>query len=428
MTELEAWMEARGITKETLRAYNCLTNEDNDLIFNYRGYTKTRHFGEKRRYTIEPKGKPLALLLPPPSQDDKSIVYICEGESDAMRLWQEIEETYPNNETKVFGLPGLSSWRPEMSEDLKFAKQVYVILDNDQDYQAKTQAEAAWQAIRRDVPRAKRVLLPAAVNDLCEFFNKYDLSGFIEQINTPNYHYRSLDFTIKPGPTNWLVDNVLAQGDVVLFSGDPGAQKSWIAQSLAQVVCDGGDKWLGFDVLEQGNVLYVDEENPEDVVRTRMSRLGLEHHDRMRYLLRQGVNLDKYPNLLLDEVLDFKPKLIILDSFVAIHGGSDENSSGSVRALYQNGIFPLARETGATVIVLHHNNKTPSESPFAKVRGSGDIAGAPDSCFTVGRLEGGQVRVVQFKTRRGRLTDPFNCFVADLPDGGAAMHKVIERF
>jgi len=141
------------------------------------------------------------------------------------------------------------------------------------------------------------------------------------------------------------------------------------------------------------------------------------------------VNLNKNPNLLLDEVLDFKPKLIVLDSFVAIHGGgSDENSSGSVRTLYQNGIFPLARETGATVLVLHHNNKTPSESPFAKVRGSGDIAGAPDSCFTVGRIDGGQVRVVQFKTRRGRLTDPFNCTIKDLPDGRAEMQKVRERF
>lgn len=427
-TELEAWAEARGITTDTLRAYGCETNEDNDLIFNYRGYTKTRHFGEKRRFTIEPKGKPLALLLPPETEGVKHIAYICEGESDAMRLWQEINAEYPVNETKVFGLPGLSSWRPEMAEDLKFADQVYVVLDNDQDYQARTQGEQAWQAIRRDVPKAKRVLLPDKVKDLCEFFNNFDLSGFIEQINTPNYHYRSLDFTMKPGPTRWLVKNVIAQGDVVLFSGDPGAQKSWLAQSLGKAVCDGDAQWLDFDILRAGNVLYVDEENPEDVVRDRMARLGLSNLSGMRYLLRQGINLDKHANLLLDEVLDFKPALIILDSFVAIHGGSDENSSGSVRALYQNGIFPLARETGATVLVLHHNNKTPSESPFAKVRGSGDIAGAPDSCFTVGRLEGGQVRVVQFKTRRGKLTDPFNCYVKDLSEGGAYMYKVPERF
>lgn len=427
MTELAAWMEARGITGETLRAWGCTETDDNDLVFHYRGYTKTRHFNDKRTYTQEPKGVPLNLYKHP-VYITGDVVYICEGESDTLRLWQEIQKEYPDQHVQVVGLPGLSSWRPEMVQDLSPNAPVYVILDNDSNYQAQAQAEAAWQAIRRDVPRAKRVHLPSTVKDVCEFFNTFTLEFFLEQLKVPNYHYRSIDFTKKAGPTTWLVDQVVAQGDVVLVSGDPGAQKSWLAMSLAVAVAEDEPEWLGFPLSAWGNVVYVDEENPEDVVRDRMKRLGLKNHHRLRYLLRQGINLDKHPNLLLDEVLDFKPTLIVLDSFVAIHGGSDENSSGSVRSLYQNGIFPLARETGATVVLLHHNNKTITESPFAKVRGSGDIAGAPDSCFTVGRVEGGQVRVVQFKTRRGRLTEPFNCQVKDMPDGTAYMQKVRERF
>ena len=78
-------------------------------------------------------------------------------------------------------------------------------------------------------------------------------------------------------------------------------------------------------------MLYVDEENPEALVPHRLRKLGLtpEGAKNVRYLHRQGVRLDRRPELILDEALDWQPTLIVLDSLTRLHT-KDENNAGEI--------------------------------------------------------------------------------------------------
>ena len=81
-------------------------------------------------------------------------------------------------------------------------------------------------------------------------------------------------------------------------------------------VASGTAEFLDTEVHEQGGVLYVDEENPLDEVHRRLLRMGLDFSNmgQLRYLWNQGIQLDREPESLLDEALDFRPKLVVLDS------------------------------------------------------------------------------------------------------------------
>lgn len=73
--------------------------------------------------------------------------------------------------------------------------------------------------------------------------------------------------------------------------------------------------------------------------------------------------------------------LIALDSLTRIHT-QDENAAGAMSALHNDGIKPLARDTGAAVIIIHHTNKGQG-SAYTRARGSTDIVYAMDAGIDV---------------------------------------------
>jgi AAA domain-containing protein len=83
--------------------------------------------------------------------------------------------------------------------------------------------------------------------------------------------------------------------------------------------------------------------------------------------------------------LDYNPTLIVLDSLTRIHT-QDENAVGAMSALYNDGIKPLARETGAAVVLIHHTNKG-QRSSYTRARGSSDIVYAMDGGIDARQVE-----------------------------------------
>jgi RecA-family ATPase len=199
-----------------------------------------------------------------------------------------------------------------------------------------------------------------------------------------------------------MLDRLLAQGDLTLMIGEPGIGKSWISLGLAVAVAEGHDTFLGRKLTSPNpRVLYVDEENPELLVLHRMRKLGLtpDGAKNIRFLHRQGIRLDKRPELLQDEALDWEPGLTVLDSLTRMHT-QDENNAGAIAALFNDGINPLARETGATTLLLHHVTKTESTSGFVRARGSGDISASVDSGIDIRQTDvNGGFNVHLFKSR-----------------------------
>ena len=388
-----AWFAfERGISSDTLNAYH-VRCEGDAVIFPYANGEKTRKGipdGERKFFFTQ--GRRPYLFTPPNTPVNKDVAFLVEGETDAMRLWQETDGQ------PVFGLSGINTWTEEFAEVFSEYKTVFVLLDNDVDYNVAERVDASWRQIRGDLGvKGKRLRLPATVKDVCEFFDNYDLDALrlIAKRHTSESRYKALDLTKAPPPPKWLVEDLISLGDLTLGVGPPGVGKSWFTMGFAVAVADGWSSFLGHKMLGEGRVLYADEENPDDVVFHRLRKLGLTKAGtrNIRYLWNAGIRLDRDPDLFLEEALDYQPTAIILDSLTRFHT-QDENSAGAISPLFNNGIIPLARETGAAVVLIHHTNKggTP--------RGSIDIEASVDNVLHMSGL--GEVNPGTFTLKQGK--------------------------
>jgi hypothetical protein len=417
LTEAQThWFETnKGIKKETLEEYGVKSAEDYEwVVFPLPRGHKKRYIGPGPRKFAGTNGR---AGLFHKTAEPTNYCFLVEGETDTMRLYQEGKD---KGITNVYGMSGLYGLYDEDLPILDQYETVYVILDNDEGKgYNNTTVETAWTKIRKSLGlRAKRIVLPDNVKDIVEFFDSYTLDTFIDLVKKTKkgeLHYKALDLTVPPPPYEWLVDTLIARGDSTLLVGEPNVGKSWISLSLAVAVANGDDKWLKWGLNHHGRVLYVDEENPYDVVYHRLNQLGLKNHDNLRYLHRQGVRLDKRFDQFLDEAITYQPTLIVLDSLTRIHT-QDENNAGAMASLFNDSINVLTNETGAAILLLHHTNKGDSNSSYVRTRGSSDIGAAVDCALEARGESPGTFGLIHFKSRRKQAGDVTYVQIEDTQD------------
>lgn len=407
------WFEYnKGINNDTLEAFGVRSDNDYEwVVFPYPNGDKKRYIGPGKRQFTSEKGLHLGLYHGPLT--DKDYCFVVEGETDTMRLWQE-------GIHNVYGIPGAYGMRENDADILKSYETIYVVLDNDADYNTSAKIEKAWGTIRGILgAKAKRIVLPEDVKDVVEFFENYSMDTFLSIVGDAKagrYHYDALDLTISPPEYEWMVDGVIAKGDTTLLVGEPNVGKSWLSLSLAVAVANGDDKWIKWPLHHHGKVLYIDEENPHDVVYHRLKQLGLRDYDNIRYLHRQGVRLDRRFDRLLDEAVTYQPSLIVLDSLTRLHT-QDENNAGAMAGLFNDSINVLTKETGSAIMVLHHTNKGEANSSYVRTRGSSDIGAAVD-CGLEARAEApGRFRLIHFKSRRKQAGEVTHVEIKDVDNG-----------
>lgn len=422
--DIRQWfLDERGLTEETLTWYGVVTDGGKAILPYLDGGEKTRIMMDdgSRKFFFTPGLTP--GLFYSVAYDEGDVAFIVEGETDTMRLQQELQDR-----ATVYGLSGIEGWQTSFARMFENYDRVYVILDNDQDYNVVGRVETAWQAIRADLgSKATRLRLPRGVKDVCDFFDVYDLTALellAEQAPSQQFHYEPLDLTSEPPEVDWLVNDLIARGDVSLMIGEPSVGKSWLSMALACAVANGDRNWLGRSVLRQGRVLYVDEENPRILVQIRLNQLGLTEDGakNIRYLHQQGVRLDRHPEWLLEEAQAYDPELIVIDSLTRVHT-EDENNAGAMASLFNDGLNPLARITGATVLLLHHVNKSDASSAFGRVRGSSDIPASIDTGFDVRKSNMNRLNVILFKSRWKQAGEAIGVRIEDTPDGGVEIES-----
>jgi archaellum biogenesis ATPase FlaH len=415
----------RGITGETLDAFGVESSSDDWIMIPYANRQRFRKMTGQREFKWG-EGTGIGLFHAN-NMPKESYAFLVEGETDAMRLWQESDRT-----KTVYGLPGFNTFKEEMLAPLQKYNRVFVILDNDADYNTRTTIDNAWGRLRGILgSKARRIVLPDDVKDVCEFFESYTLDTFRDitaQSLTGNYHYKALDLTIPPPEYEWLVRGMICRGDTTLLVGEPNVGKSWISLSLAIAMIDEHKLWLGHEMQHHGKVLYIDEENPHDVIYHRLNQLGAKNYNNLRYLHRQGIRLDRNFDKLLDEAIMFEPKMIVLDSLTRFHT-KDENNAGEMAGLFNDSINTLCRETGAAVIILHHTNKSESNSSYTKTRGSSDIGAAVDCGIEARKVEANtsKFNLIHFKSRRTQAGGLTICEICDTLDGKVELvtHKEV---
>ncbi len=194
--------------------------------------------------------------------------------------------------------------------------------------------------------------------------------------------------------TSWLIQDIWAAQGVGIIGGPPKAMKSWLTTDAAISVAS-GTAFLGrFETKESGPVMMISMEGTPGLLRHRLDGVAQA----------RGLTLDSLPiQILMTAVLHLddghgflalenavraeKPKLLVLDPFVRVFRGN-EDDAGSVAPVL--GLLrKLQREYGTAIMVVHHSRKSATTTTGQSLRGSGDLHAWGDSNLYLSKEDGG---------------------------------------
>jgi len=224
----------------------------------------------------------------------------------------------------------------------------------------------------------------------------------------PFRHVASID--PKPPEAQWLVQSLWAARGVGLIAARPKSLKTWLACELAVAVATGKEALGRFPVRDPGPVLVYAAEDDLPSMRVRFQSVA----DAREVILKDApIYLIDLPALHIDDasqlrrlrqtVASVRPRLLILDPFVRIVGGIDENSAQEVSSVLGS-LRAIQREHDVAVQLIHHMRKANSAYVGQQLRGSGDFAAWTDSGLFIVRR--GPSDLVLFVEHRGARAPP----------------------
>ena len=181
-------------------------------------------------------------------------------------------------------------------------------------------------------------------------------------------------------PMKWLIDDLLPVGGVVMLSAKPKMGKSYFAIQLALSVASGGE-FLGFNVPEKNEVLYIDLETSQRSMKTRISMVTADAPKGLFLMTPKEVfefgNVGNGFESQVDYFLESHKgvKLVIVDTYGIIKGHRKQNQGvydfdyGEISHLNS-----WSRKKGFTLVLIHHQNKQSDyDNPVMGISGSTGI-------------------------------------------------------
>lgn len=194
---------------------------------------------------------------------------------------------------------------------------------------------------------------------------------------------------------DWLLEGLIARGEVGLIVGPPKKKKTFLALSLAHAITTEGTvgPWRA---PAKGRVLFIEEEEGEQSWAERVARVfrGDEDTDQFWYYHQARLRLEdpSWLDRVKEDLGDWTPDLIVFDPLVNLHA-SDENSAQEMIEVWR-AVEAYRDAFDAAVFVLVHANKTPNPKDlWGSIRGSSAIGGKADVALFVTRAEGSEVTV-----------------------------------
>lgn len=187
-------------------------------------------------------------------------------------------------------------------------------------------------------------------------------------------------------PRRWLVEQLWGDSSVGLIGGAPKCSKTWLGLDLALSVATGTPCLGKYAVPRSGPTLIYLAEDALSVLRERVAGMarhrGLDLADvEMHVITAPTLRLDRDPHRgrLLETARRLRPRLLLLDPLVRLHG-IDENNAGEVAGLLAY-FRSLQRELDLSVILVHHTRKNAAGGAAAGqgLRGSSDLHAFGDS-------------------------------------------------
>lgn len=168
----------------------------------------------------------------------------------------------------------------------------------------------------------------------------------------------------------YLLSSFIPSSSFGMVFAPRGIGKSWFALGLAKAIATGVDTFLGWQVHEKGDVLFIDGEMSLVDLKERTQLLfGEKGSDKFHIMPSEQLYQNGNPICLdmpqehdailqllehMDE-LDKRPKLIILDNLSTLRRGVNENDNSEAERLLS--FLIKLRHMGYAVLVVHHTNK-----------------------------------------------------------------------
>jgi hypothetical protein len=208
----------------------------------------------------------------------------------------------------------------------------------------------------------------------------------------------------------WLVEQLWGDSSVGVIGGAPKCSKTWLGLDLALSVATGTPCLGRYAVPRPGPVLVYLAEDALPVVRERVQGMarhrGLDLVQVDIYVITAAsLRLDREPhrNRLLETARRLRPRLLLLDPLVRLHG-VDENHAGEVAELLAY-FRSLQRQLDLSVVLVHHTRKNAAGGAAAGqgLRGSSDIHAFGDSNLYLRRV---RERLVLLSEHRAAPASP----------------------
>jgi len=197
-------------------------------------------------------------------------------------------------------------------------------------------------------------------------------------------------------PYNWLLQNWIPSGEVGFIAGASGAGKSFAALEIMGSVAFDIPAFNQVKASRNGIVMYCTVEGVNGV-KKRIKAYTDKHNvdpsllnnkimvsnESFTFKNTKAVSFAEHVKAV-ETFSDDKVELIIFDTFILYGGCSSENSSDEV-SIAINWMKELARETGTTVMAIHHSGKGSSDNPIVVgsdknqiLRGSSDFGASAE--------------------------------------------------
>lgn len=406
---LESLSAAKGLAIATLTD-NHVTPATHGISFQYSNAQGEVTGAKIRRYLGGgPAGKGFSWSRGP--NDEKPTLYglwrlerdyandnrviICEGETDALTLWQF--------GYTALALPGASMWREEWAQLIPAGAKVYVVIEPDQGGQTveaafrKSSLKKHTRFIRMpETAKDPNSLHMASETGFSDDFDK--LMQDAEPVVPPKN--QAIDWRALAGKSpperEWAVNHWFGMGHVTLLSGAGGTGKTSVAQAMASCLS------LGQDYLEtvptpRRVLFWACEDDHGELWRRQLAiaaamgvtlsdfadKLYLHSYDGEQVELAGMADghLVASPMLadLNEQIADYRADVVILDNIARLYGGN-ENDRHQVTS-FMAMLTGAARRTNAAVMLLGH----PGKAQGSEYSGSTAWEGAARARLYLGR-------------------------------------------
>lgn len=185
----------------------------------------------------------------------------------------------------------------------------------------------------------------------------------------------------RPRPS-WLIRDIMPAASLAMLVGDPGSYKSFVALDWALCIASGRD-WHGHQV-EQGPVVYLAAEGGSGLL-DRIDAWALQHGAEIPaslYIVDGTLDLIGQDEDFLAVLTGIEGlRAVFLDTVQRTLVGDENLQEDAGRYIASADRLKVA--TGATICLIHHNNRA------GKFRGSSVFPGALDAMVTAERTKMG---------------------------------------